>query len=264
MFGGVTDLKETDEHINSICHADLLTLNIDNNRWYPVSMRKFKPKSKKDSAKTEGYESDEEKGRKLGEYTDVLHNIDVGSLGDIDDSNEPFVPPAPLEVLEFKRTHEIPSARLNPVLVISKNTLFMYGGILELNSKEFTLGDLWSLELDKMNGWKCLVYDCEVDAFKESCKDEEESSSGSDEDSGDEYSDEDEESDQETVNELPKPVEKPEIIGELLNIPDPLPNESLNIYYKRTVTAWEHFLQQESTRTGKALRRTAFATSYER
>ena len=36
------------------------------------------------------------------------------------------------------------------------NTLWLFGGIVELGEREITLDDLWALDLAKMDGWSLL------------------------------------------------------------------------------------------------------------
>ncbi|GAA5911012.1 hypothetical protein JCM6882_006748 [Rhodosporidiobolus microsporus] len=53
----------------------------------------------------------------------------------------------------------IPGQRYNAMLAVQKNTLFIYGGILEAGNREYTLADFHSLNLDKMDRFKCLRED---------------------------------------------------------------------------------------------------------
>jgi hypothetical protein len=42
------------------------------------------------------------------------------------------------------------------MLAITNNTLFMFGGSFEVNNREVTLNDLYSLNLNKMDTFVCL------------------------------------------------------------------------------------------------------------
>ncbi|GAA5842487.1 hypothetical protein JCM11251_007329 [Rhodosporidiobolus azoricus] len=53
----------------------------------------------------------------------------------------------------------IPGQRYNTMLAVVKNTLYIYGGILEAGNREYTLADFHSLNLDKMDRFKCLRED---------------------------------------------------------------------------------------------------------
>lgn len=50
----------------------------------------------------------------------------------------------------------IPLPRMNPCLSIKGNTLYLYGGILEVGDREITLDDLWTLDLQKRHEWVCI------------------------------------------------------------------------------------------------------------
>ncbi|KAL7546836.1 hypothetical protein ACHAWF_010164 [Thalassiosira exigua] len=49
-----------------------------------------------------------------------------------------------------------PLPRINCASVIRNNTLFIYGGVLEVGDREVTLDDCWSIDLNKRNKWTCL------------------------------------------------------------------------------------------------------------
>ncbi|KAG0054590.1 hypothetical protein BGZ83_010887 [Gryganskiella cystojenkinii] len=50
----------------------------------------------------------------------------------------------------------MPCPRYNPMLAVQKSTLFIFGGILEVKDREYTLDDFFSLNLDKMTEYICL------------------------------------------------------------------------------------------------------------
>lgn len=62
-------------------------------------------------------------------------------------------------------------------MVVLKNKLWLFGGIVEVLDKEIALDDIWTLDLNKYDGWKC-VQENSVgeEAFRES-KEEQDSSS---------------------------------------------------------------------------------------
>ena len=49
-----------------------------------------------------------------------------------------------------------PLPRIKAQIVVLKNTLYLYGGILEVGDREVTLDDCWSLDLVKREAWVCL------------------------------------------------------------------------------------------------------------
>jgi hypothetical protein len=50
----------------------------------------------------------------------------------------------------------VPLPRIKPALVVRNNTLYLYGGLLEVGSREVTLDDMWSLDLQKREQWVCI------------------------------------------------------------------------------------------------------------
>lgn len=49
-----------------------------------------------------------------------------------------------------------PRGRILPGMVIIKNTLYLFGGTVEVFDKEICLDDIWSLDLIKYDGWQCI------------------------------------------------------------------------------------------------------------
>lgn len=50
----------------------------------------------------------------------------------------------------------VPGPRYNPMCAVLRNTLYLYGGILEAGNKEYTLCDFHTLDLSKMDRYTCL------------------------------------------------------------------------------------------------------------
>jgi len=53
-------------------------------------------------------------------------------------------------------SRKTPLPRIKAQIVVRGNTLYVYGGILEVGDREVTLDDLWSLELQKREEWVCI------------------------------------------------------------------------------------------------------------
>ncbi|GAA5846086.1 hypothetical protein JCM9279_004781 [Rhodotorula babjevae] len=77
----------------------------------------------------------------------------------------------------------VPGPRYNPMCAVLRNTLYLYGGILEAGNKEYTLCDFHTLDLSKMDRYTCLRED-RIDAAEWH---------GSDSENDDEDSDSDDE-----------------------------------------------------------------------
>ncbi|KAF9126155.1 hypothetical protein BGW39_006840 [Mortierella sp. 14UC] len=88
----------------------------------------------------------------------------------------------------------MPCPRYNTMLAVQKSTLFIFGGILEVKDREYTLDDFFSLNLDKMNEYICLrASEFESQLWLGEDSDDEEEG----EDDGDDDEDEDEDEDDE-------------------------------------------------------------------
>lgn len=42
-------------------------------------------------------------------------------------------------------------------MVVGRDTLYIYGGMMEIRDQEITLDDLYALNLSKLDEWKCLI-----------------------------------------------------------------------------------------------------------
>ncbi|GAA6002432.1 hypothetical protein JCM10207_001116 [Rhodosporidiobolus poonsookiae] len=106
----------------------------------------------------------------------------------------------------------VPGPRYNAMLAVQKNTLFIYGGILEAGNREYTLADFHMLNLDKMDRFKCLREDV-IDADEWHGSDSENDDDDSDDEEGsqdgksDDERAEEEEEDDGIAPEEPEPME---------------------------------------------------------
>ena len=51
----------------------------------------------------------------------------------------------------------MPPPRMNALMAVKNNQLFLYGGIFEVGDKQFTLSDMYSLDVSKMEEWTTIV-----------------------------------------------------------------------------------------------------------
>ena len=42
-------------------------------------------------------------------------------------------------------------------MVVGEDTLYLYGGKMEVGDQEATLDDLYILDLNKLDEWKCII-----------------------------------------------------------------------------------------------------------
>ncbi|XP_028948256.2 uncharacterized protein [Malus domestica] len=102
----------------------------------------------------------------------------------------------PLELQKAKSTKDKvvkPCGRINSCMVVGRDTLYVYGGMMEVKDREITLNDLYSLNLSKLDEWKCIIPATETE-WVEASEDEDEDEDDDDdsEDEGDEDSNSDE------------------------------------------------------------------------
>lgn len=278
MFGGVSDEDTNEETLESIFHNDLNGYQwIGKGKWVSMMLKRPKKNQKKvKRAKTVARDGNKDE------------DVDDGGENVPDDLEQEIDPDDPILTIPFPR--------YNAMLTVLRNTLFIYGGIFERGSKEYTLDDFYSLQLDKMDKFVCLK------KSEIAIAEEQESSSDEDEDE-DEEGDEDEDDndndneDDRTVfgeEQVEEEVEKLKIVEEEgLVVEDvqpspvdatvaqdilkdnaaqlvedvqstPLPGETLAMFYARTREYWTGRAHNVSDNRGKSLRRDGFALAEER
>ena len=61
-----------------------------------------------------------------------------------------------------------PRARSAPMLAVLRHTMWMWGGMVEIGHSDVVLDDMWSVDLNKLDGWKCVKANTAgEEAFKE-------------------------------------------------------------------------------------------------
>ncbi|KAF6165331.1 hypothetical protein GIB67_018775 [Kingdonia uniflora] len=70
--------------------------------------------------------------------------------------------PLPLPSPPYWHHFEVvkPCGRINSCVVVGKDTLYIYGGMMEVRDQEITLDDLYTLNLSKLDEWKCVIRVC--------------------------------------------------------------------------------------------------------
>ncbi|KAJ4823384.1 hypothetical protein Tsubulata_023426 [Turnera subulata] len=316
LFGGVVDMEMEGEVMMSLFLNELYGFQLDNHRWYPLELRKeksTKDKLKRSSGqkpytsdkddinateiesttndKDGNMECDEEAVNEESNIDDTAQDLTMkmsisdngsgaavgkpeGSKSKLDPQNS-----APPEVVK-------PCGRINSCMVVGRDTLYLYGGMMEIKDREITLDDLYSLNLSKLDEWKCLIPASEsewVEASEDEDDDEDEDAS-EDESSGDSSSDETDDDEAEASNDgngslqvgdavamikgdkknLRRKEKRARIeqIRASLGLSDsqrtPLPGESLKDFYKRTNLYWQMAAHEHTQHTGKELRKDGF------
>ncbi|KAI9846896.1 MAG: hypothetical protein M1837_003508 [Sclerophora amabilis] len=290
MFGGVHDVEESEEGIESEFFNSLFAWNVERNRYFPLLLRRPKNQSKKQISsrgggkRSRGKAGEEELLRNLAALETGNRIADADSMELDEDANareEAEVPDRPPKLM----TMEMPHRRFNAQLTVQDDVLYIYGGTFEYGDREFTFDDLWAVDLGKLEGVK-EIFRREIENWQGS-EDEE---SGQEEDDDDE-SEEEDDLDPTThkvssVQDDPLPTEmmeegqnaEPDVettqadsettdASSLLDsLPHPRPFESLREFFSRTSTLWQEILLEDlrgkknesSARSVKELRTTAF------
>jgi N-acetylneuraminic acid mutarotase len=253
LFGGVHDVEESEEGIESEFFDQLFVWNVDRNRFFPLALRRPKAagKQKQSVARTKNRgKADEEK---------LLANLAKleakGSVvGAIEGGFEKEEAPNEEELDEMKGLpvrYEMPHRRFNAQLAVQDDTLFIFGGTFERGDLEFTFADMYTIDLGKLDGVREVFYEEPKDWNKQiEESDDDEDEDMEDEDDADDSSDEDAMSLDSTpattrseVSTLPTETDistETETLTPLQadSRPYPRPFESLRDFFARTTDEW--------------------------
>ncbi|KAI1635582.1 WLM domain-containing protein [Biscogniauxia mediterranea] len=204
LFGGVHDVEQSEEGIDSEFFNQLFAWNVERNRFFPLTLRK--PRTQKKAAVTEqrggrrgrAQANEEELLKQLAalQAGSSLDNVDSMDI-DLKNNEEPEEPEKPIR--EMPVSMEFPHPRFNAQMTVQEDILYIYGGTYEAKDREFTFDDLYAIDLGKMDG------------CKEIFKREDETWVGSD-DEDEEDEDDDEEDDEEDEGDEDEDDEEPEAL----------------------------------------------------
>lgn len=190
LFGGVHDVEQSEEGMDSEFFNQLFAWNVDRNRFMPLPLRKPRQQNKK--AAQDQRRGGGRRGRQGGdeELLRQLQALEMGaSLDDVDDieleKQEEVEEEAPVK--EYPVTMEPPHMRFNAQLAVQGDNLYIYGGTFEKGDREFTFDDLYAINLDKLDGCK-EIFQRPVEDWIES---DDEGDDEEDEDADEEDEDED-------------------------------------------------------------------------
>ena len=262
LFGGVHDVEESEEGIESEFFGELLVWNVERNRFFPLVLRRPKVQGKKGGGVGRG------KNRGRADEEDLLENLArleaVGSVagamdgkleGRDDEEDGDFE-----ERKELLVRYEMPHRRFNAQLAVQDDTLYIFGGTFERGDLEFTFADLYTVDLGKLDGVREVFYEEPKDWNKQV----EESDSDEDEDmEDDEYESEEEDEDTMSLDSAPTTTSRSEVLT-LLTEPDisteteavtplqadsrpyPRPFEALRDFFARTADDWLRLILEKT------------------
>ena len=284
MFGGVHDVEESEEGIESEFFNDLFAWNIDRNRFFNLTLRRPKAATK---AKNVGPRN---RDRGKADEEELLRNLAaLQTKGTLEYSTDIDMLTSPTEESKAAETKqdlpvrfELPHPRFNPQMTVQDDTLFIFGGTFERGDMEFTFIDFYAIDLGKLDGVREIFY-TEPPNWNNQMLDSDEDTDVEDEDE-DDYDDEMEISDgdedkaendsmaldptsaaphsQIDLPTTPSKVEDPhesdsDSFSDLTNTttntnvlradtrPFPRPFESLRDFYARTSEQWQTYIIQD-------------------
>ncbi|KAL3802610.1 hypothetical protein HJC23_011934 [Cyclotella cryptica] len=179
---------------------------------------------------------------------------------------------------------QTPLPRINCATVIKGNTLYIYGGVLEVGDREVTLDDCWSIDMNKREKWTCIWpgqmhrqvwkgIDSDNDSYISSDQGAEESDENEEPEEFEPINEEDEDSDEarklakKEAKRAAKKAAKAGIRQEISDLKDklgtdneqrtPLMGESVAEFYARTTNYWNmeaaKTVGQKATDRGEAM-----------
>lgn len=281
MFGGVHDVEESEEGIDSEFFDQLFVFNIERNRFFPLTLRRAKIAPKKPIE-----DRGARRGRGKADEAELLRNLAaLETTGTIADSHtmdteptleaEDSLPRAAKPVLST-----MPHPRFNAQLAVQGDILYIFGGTYERGDREYTFDEMHAIDLGKLDGVQEL-YRRELENWQ---VDDSESELESDENEDFGSTDEDMEGDIPSGVALP-PTEIPTKSSEIPlaeeqmdetedeqpdlasadTRPHPRPFESLREYFFRTSNSWQELVLENLQSKGeginssiKELRKVAF------
>ncbi|KAI0890426.1 galactose oxidase [Annulohypoxylon maeteangense] len=194
LFGGVHDVEQTEEGMDSEFFNQLYAWNIERNRFFPLALRKARvqkkaPQQDQRVGRRGRAQANEEELLKQLAALQAGSSLEDADTMDIDlktgqDPEEPVNP-----VREMPVSMEFPHPRFNAQITVQDDVLYIYGGTYEAKDREYTFDDLYAIDLGKMDGCK-QIFKREDDTWVGSDDEDEE-----DEDEDDDDDEEDEEGD---------------------------------------------------------------------
>ena len=280
-FGGVHDVEESEEGMESEFFDNLLAWNIERNRFFQLTLRR--PRA---TGKRQPDDRSNRKGRGKMDEEELLRNLAAleakGTLEAVNTSleqahNDVYL--APIGAMKT-RLFTMPHPRFNAQLAVQDDVLYIFGGTFEHGDREYTFDEMWAIDLGKLDGVQ-EIYKRELDNWQGSEQDSDASESGDGELS------EDDDVDDNGNEGVPLPTFDPQSQTAMKDTatletsvdangdtpdatvadarPHPRPFESLREFFTRTSTAWQDMvlermrnLDSSTSRSVKELRKIAF------
>lgn len=160
MFGGVHDVEESEERIESEFFNGLFAWNIERNRFFPLVVRKPRATKRQGGGQAEGQRVSR-RGRAQANEEELLRQLAALETGrSLEDADEMVIDRKPEDEDDKKVIREMPilleppSPRFNAQLAVQDDVLYIYGGTFEKGDREWTLSDMYAINLSTMEGCK--------------------------------------------------------------------------------------------------------------
>ncbi|XP_023934330.2 kelch domain-containing protein 4 [Bicyclus anynana] len=157
VFGGICDFIENEEELTGVMSDELSMLDLDKCRWHAVTLRTETAPASLDNAQPAAQETEisepEESAQTKEAVTVVTDEVFTMKLGGAVAAAAVQQPAAPAA----QPMRGGPGARMSAMLAVQRSVLYVYGGVLEKDDKQFYLGDMYSLDLHKLNEWRTLI-----------------------------------------------------------------------------------------------------------
>lgn len=256
LFGGVHDVEESEEGIDSEFFDTLFAWNVERNRYFQLTLRRARAAPRKPAEDRGGAR----RGRGKADEAELLRNLAAletkGMIAgaDIVEADKA----ADTEDFPVKPVKQIlmamPHPRFNAQLAVQDDILYIFGGTYEHGDREYTFDEMWAIDLGRLDGVQ-EIYRREVENWQGS--DEE----GSESESNDEDDSEDEDMEGDAPMGVPLPLSETgavptaaeALVSELATKtdldepesaiadvrPHPRPFESLRDFFARTTNLWQ-------------------------
>lgn len=279
MFGGVHDVEENEEGIESEFFDQLYAWNIERNRFFPLVLRRARAAPKKH------IDDRGKRGRGKADEAELLRNLAaLETKGTLEESEAMDTDLMPEEDMSTKVSKPIlnvmPHARFNAQLAVQGDVLYIYGGTYEQGDREYTFDEMYAVDLGKLDGVE-EIYRRELENWQGDGASSESESEEDDDDSEDEdmegngpsgviLSPSEIETGPKMPTELPEAMEEDEQPEPTFtdNKPHPRPFESLRDFFTRTSHSWQELVLKELQsvdgnlqKSIKELRKVAFELS---
>ncbi len=265
-FGGVHDVEESEEGIDSEFFNQLFAYNIDRNRFFQLSLRRPRTSGKKAVPASERGR----RGRGKADEEELLRNLAlIENKGSLDEDGEGMDITAGTESkdddeedtkIEKPVKWEMPLPRHGAQLAVQDDVLYIYGGTFEKGDQEFTFDEMWSIDLGKLDGVK-EMFRRELEDWQGT--DDEESDDEDDEGSSDGSEDEEEapepgtpatsvavedmaEQNQINAEGVEEDATETEAPAKADDLPHPRPFESLRDFFTRSSHEWQNTVLEKT------------------